>query len=82
MKQPGAALLLIAAAVALRRATQPPFEVLETTYWQTLLPPLLGQFLAAYIVPQMAVLLAASCWKEGFRSLADRLLRLLSPAWV
>ena len=82
MKVPVLSLLLIGVAVALRTAYQAPFEVLDTTVWQPLLPPLPAQFLTAYLLPQICLYLAAYCWREGYVRALDGLLRWLEPRWV
>ena len=76
------ALLLLLAALGMRAAYQAPFEILDTTVWQPLLPPLPGQFLMAYVLPQLGVLLAARCWPTGFQRMADKLLKVAQPAWL
>jgi hypothetical protein len=80
----GAALaaVLLTAAIWLRAHFQTPFEILNSTYWQPLIPPLPGQFLSAYLVPQLLLILAALSWPGGFSRAADRLLLWLQPVWL
>ncbi len=82
MKGPAPALLLLAAAIALRSFNQAPFEILDTTVWRPLLPPFPQQFLLAYMLPQLVVILAAYCWEPGFSRILEKLLKVCEPLWT